>query len=552
MTKHLSISLVLSLLLSSCAFFQPHHTAETDAPRYPATAGVVQTQDEILQVFEFDNSGKVSNKDFRKIINAYIDQTTLFRGTYGTGNEIAVEFIEDATLPKHVSYWPQFQVKDNSYKISILHSKEGIHDPVASAELMNFLRTLRDEKYFMSHFAAFEMYYNALEQDPITAQNWAKIRELAANMEPTQDFSDAETRSGLKLRADSWAKEKEDYEQAAQQAVKAAKKKDAERRAVIDALDKASDDMQFKTLVGKNDRKGAADLLKKYLPWEQMAPFEQRFWETYLDAMANPLPMDQRIFIYRGVNDDFIYSAFKGGKEIEKEVAQKEGDIFLMSTIITKNQGTWNRRLRSLTAMYEKFIGTNASLESEYTKSARVVTMFVNHSKDPKGSPFLSFTPKFNVAHQFGSQKMTAYALDPRLVSFNFASKFKNEVEFLLPLMAFPEDVMGFYDANIHTDGANTEAHMQKLFREKLIKKHGEDKADTIYKKVMANSKEYFDSALNRYEGKVTAKVPVNKEPNFMVKFFNKIFAKKTEAPVVVEPPKKGAACVDIITSFWK
>jgi len=549
MTKSLSLFLVLTFLLSSCAYFKP----ATDAPRFPATAGVVQTQDEVLEVFEFKSSNKVSNRDYKKVINDFVQKTTLFRGTYGTGNEIALEFVEDASLPKGVAYFPEFQVKDNVYKIIVLHSKEAVSDPVASAELMNFLRVLREEKYFMSHFAAFEMYYNALEQDPITAQTWAKIREVAANYEVTPDFADTETRDALKVRAAEWAKEKEDYTPAYEQAMKAIKKKDAERRAVIEALDKASDDMQFKNLVAKNDRKGAADLLKKYLPWEQMAPFEQRFWETYLDAMANPLPMDQRIFIYRGVNDDVIYSAYKGGKEIEKEVAQKEGDIFVMSTIITKNQGTWNRRLRSLTAMYEKFIGTNAALESEYTKSARVVTMFVNHSKDPKGSPFLSFTPKFNVAHQFGQQKMTAYALDPRLVSFNFASKFKNEVEFLLPLMAFPEDVMGFYDAKIHTDGANTEEFMKKLFKEKLIKKHGEGKADEIYSKVMANSKEYFDSALNRYEGKITAAVPVNKEPNFMVKFFNKMFNKKPVAPPVpVEVPKKGAACVDIITSFWK
>lgn len=548
MTKTLSLFVVLSLLLSSCAYFDTHF----DSTRNPATSGVVQTQDEVLQVFEFRSSDKVANKDFKKIITDNIQKTTLFRGTYSTGNEIAVEFVEDTSLPKGVAYFPEFQVKDNVYKIIVLHSKEAVNDPVASAELMNFLRTLRDEKYFMSHFAAFEMYYNALEQDPITAQNWAKIREVAANMEPVPDFGDPETRDGLKVRAIDWAKEKEDYAPAAEQAMKAAKKRDAERRAVIEALDKAGDDLQFKNLVAKNDRKGAADLLKKYLPWEQMAPFEQRYWETYLDAMATPLPMDQRIFIYRGVNDDVIYSAYKGGKEIPKEVAQKNGDIFVMSTIITKNQGTWNRRLRSLTAMYEKFIGTNAQLESEFTKSSRIVTMFVNHSKDPKGSPFLSFTPKFNVAHQFGSQKMTAYALDPRLVSFNFASKFKNEVEFLLPLMAFPEDVMGFYDASIHPDGQNTEEYMQKLFKQKLAKVHGEQKADEIYSKVMKNSKEYFDSALNRYEGKITAAVPVNKEPNFMVKFFNKVFNKKPVAPPVVEAPKTGAACIDIITSFWK
>lgn len=549
MTKTLSFVVILSFLVSSCAYFKTN-VDHTDYLRNPATVGVVQTQDEVLQVFEFRSSNKVTKNDYRKTIMSFIQNTLLFRGTYGTGNEVAVEFIEDASLPKGIAYFPEFQVKDNNYKILVLHSKEAVSDPVASAELVNFLRSLRDEKIFMSHFAAFEMYYNAIEQDPISAQNWAKVREIAANMEPTSDFNDAETREALKVRSVDWAKEKEDYNEAAQQAMKAAKKKDLERRAVIDALDKASEDMQFKNLVAKNDRKGVADLLKKYLPWEQMAPFEQRYWENYLDAVANPLPIDQRIFIYRGIDDDFIYSAYKGGKELEKEVAQKNGDVFVMSTIITKNQGTWNRRLRSLTAMNEKFIGTNAALESEYTKSSRIVTMFVNHSKNPQGSPFLSFTPKFSVANLFGSQKMSAYALDPRLVSFNFASKYKNEVEFLLPLMAFPEDVMGFYDAKIHTDGVNSEEYMKKLFKEKLVKAHGEEKADQIFSKVMANSKEYFDSALNRYEGKVTA-AAMPKEPNFMVKFFNKIFAKKPVAPPVVEV-KKGAACVDIITSFWK
>jgi hypothetical protein len=546
MTKTFSLIVIVSFLLSSCAFFQADHAF--DHPRYPATAGVVQTQDEILEVFEFRSSDKVTKNDYRKTITNYVQNMTLFRGTYGTGNEVAVEFVEDTSLPKGVAYFPEFVVKDNNYKIIVLHSKDAVGDPVASSELVNFLRSLRDENIFMSHFAAFEMYYNAIEQDPISAQNWAKVREVAANMEPIPDFTD--TRDDLKVRGVDWAKEKEDYNEAAQQALKAAKKKDLERRAVIDALDKASEDLQFKNLVAKNDRKGVADLLKKYLPWEQMAPFEQRYWENYLDAVVNPLPMDQRIFIYRGINDDVIYSAYKGGKELEKEVAQKDGNIFVMSTIITKNQGTWNRRLRSLTAMYEKFIGTNAQLQSEYTKSSRIVTMFVNHSKNPQGSPFLSFTPKFNVAHQFGSQKMSAYALDPRLVSFNFASKYKNEVEFLLPLMAFPEDVMGFWDAKIHTEGTNSEEFMKKLFKEKLIKANGEEKANQIYAKVMANSKEYFDSALNRYEGKMTA-AAMPKEPNFMVKFFNKMFAKKPVPPPVVEV-KKGTACLDIITSFWK
>lgn len=542
--KALSLLTLLSLLLTSCSYF--------DYQRYPAAEDIVQTQEEILQVFEFRQSTiQHTGKDYRKTILDYVKDHTLFRGTYGVGNEVLVEFIEDATLPKGVAYFPQFQVKDNAYKIIILHSKEGVRDPVASNELINFLKILRDEKYFMSHFSAFEMYYNAIEQDPVTAQNWAKIREVAANMDTTAEFGDQDVADALKVRGAEWSKEKEDYRERAEQEFKLQKKQDKERRVVIDALDKASDDLQFKNLVAKNDRKGVAQLLKKYLPWEQMAPFEKRYWETYLETIQNPLPMDQRILIYRGIQDDFIYSAYQGGKELEKEIAQKEGKVFVMSTIITKNQGTWNRRLRSLTAMNEKFIGTNAQLESEFTKSARIVTMFVNHSKNPQGSPFLSFTPKFEVAHNFGATKMSAYALDPRLLAFNFASKFKHEVEFLLPLMAFPEDVVAFYDAELHPGMSNTEDQMKKLFKGKLIKAHGEDKADAIYQKVLKNSKEYFDSALNRYEGKITASV-APKEPNFMVKFFNKIFTKKVEAPPIAVSPAKSSACIDIITSFWK
>ncbi|MGZ3787699.1 MAG: hypothetical protein ACXVLQ_04210 [Bacteriovorax sp.] len=544
--KTLSLITILSLFITSCSFF--------NYQRIPATEDIVQTQDEVLKVFEFRSSNVSSTADYRAKIQEHIQQELLFYGNYGSGNEIAVEFVEDNTLPKGVAYFPEFQVKDNAYKIVVLHSKEAINDSVASAELLNFLRTLKNDQFFMSHFAAFEMYYNALEQDPIAAQNWAKIREAAANLGPTSAFNEPQTLEGLKVRHDEWTKEKEDYAEMAKKELKQQKKLDLERRAVIDALDKAADDHQFKNLVAQNDRTGVADLLKKYLPWEQMAPFEKRYWETYLDAIVHPLPMEQRIFVYRGVNDDFIYSAYKGGKEIEKEVAQKEGNVFVMSTIITKNQGTWNRRLRSLTAMNEKFIATNSKLENEFTKSARIMTMFVNHSLQPQGSPFLSFTPKFNVAYSFGSNKMSAYALDPRILSFNFASKFKNEVEFLVPLVTFPEDVVGFYDKNVHTDLQNTEEQMQKLFREKLISAHGEEKGDELFKKVLANSKEFFDSALNRYEGKTTATVAAvaPKEPGLVAKVFNKIFAKKVTPPPVEAVSAKGAACMDIISMFWK
>ncbi|MFA6238967.1 MAG: hypothetical protein WC635_16640 [Bacteriovorax sp.] len=542
--RAISLIILLSLLLSSCS----HLNYE----RSPAADSVEQTKEEVLEVFEFRQS-KLSNpgKDYRKIILNHVKETELFKGVYGSGNEVTVEFVEDASIPNGIAYFPEFTVKDNAYKIVVLHSKEAYKDPVASSELLNFFKMFSEKKYFLSHFSAFEMYYNAIERDPLTAQNWSKIRELAAKSPPqVAEFGSLDVVEALKTRGDEWTKEKEDYDSAAEEFLKQQRKLDKERRAVIESLDKATEDLQFKNLIAKNDRKGVASLLKKYLPWEQMAPFEKRYWETYLETIQNPLPMDKRILIYRGVQDDFIYSAYQGGKELEKETAKKEGKVFVMSSIMTKNQGTWNRRLRSLTAMNEKFIATNFETSDEFTKSARIITMFVNHSQNPQGSPFLSFTPKFEVARNFGATKMSAYALDPRLVSFNFASKFKNEVEFLLPLMTFPEDIVAFYDAKVHPDMANTEDQMKLLFKQKLFKSYGEEKGESIYKTVLRNSKEYFDSALNRYEGKVTSAAP--KEPNLMVKFFNKIFTKKLETPKIEIAPAKSSACIDIISSFWK
>lgn len=536
--KTLSLIIAFCFLVSNCS----HVSTE----RNPAD--IVQTQDEVLQVLEFRSSNLQSNEDYRKVINKYIEDNVLFSGSYSMGkNEVSVEFVEDTTLPKGIAYFPEFFVKDNNYKIMVLHSPEAVKDKLASAELMSFLQTLKNTKYFASHFAAFEMYYNALEQDPIAAQNWAKVREAAAKEQINPSFAGAE--EAMKVRAVEWKKEKLDYNEMALKAVKEQKKKDLERRSVIDALDAATEDAQFKNLVAKNDRKGVASLLQKYLPWGQMAPFEKRYWENYLDSITHPLPMEKRIFIYRGVQDDFIYSAYRNGKELDREIARKEGDVFVMSSILTKNQGTWNRRLRSLTSMYEKFIATNAN-QDEFAKSARIVTMFVNHSANPQGSPFLSFTPKFSVANSFGYSKMSAYALDPRLVSFNFASSFKHEVEFLLPLMTFPEDIVGYYDGTIHTDLTNTEETMQNMFKQKLIKEYGTQKAEEIYATVMQNSKEYFDSALNRYEGKVTAAVA--KEPGFFAKFFNKLFPKKPVTAPVVVAPKNAGTCIDIITHFWK
>jgi hypothetical protein len=537
--KNTSLCTLLCLLLTSCSYFNAHH-------RHPAEEPILQTQDEVLQVFEFRSSAiTYPGQDYRKTILNYIKTNYLFNR-----ESVSVEFIEDATLPKGIAYFPEFQVKDNIYKMTILHSKEGIIDPVASAELVNFLRTLQDQKIFMSYFAAFEMYYNALDQDPIAAQNWAKVREIAAQKSTVNEFSDVNITEALRIRGVEWTKEKEDYLEKYKQETKQDKLLEKFRKAEIDILDESPSGQQFKNLVAKNDRSGVAELLKKYLPWNEMAPFEKKYWENYLDCIEHPLPMEKRVLIYRGLKDDFIYSAYQNGKELDKEIAQKDGKIFIMSTMMTKNQGTWNRRLRSLKAMNKKFIGTNSQLDDQYTQSARIITMFVNHSIEPQGSPFLSFTPKFSTAYNFGPNKMSAYALDPRILSFNFASRYHTEVEFLLPLIAFPEDLAAFYDSNFHPGVSNNEEQMKIIFKNKLVKEYGLEKAEDTYQKILNNSKSYFDSVSTRFTSVTDNKNPSSS--NIIATLFNNLFKKKVITPPVVIPSGDDMTCIDILSSFWK
>jgi hypothetical protein len=528
--------------MNSCSYLRQH--------RHPAE-DVDHSQKDILRVFEFRNSTVIhAGKDYRKMILNNIKGLSIFSGNILAENVI-VDFFEDSTLPKGVAYFPEFQVKDNKYKIVIAYSKEGISDPIATAELINFLLILRNERYFLSHFSAFEMYYNAMEQDPVAVKNWAKIREVAALQSLTIELNDSDIKKALSDRGAEWAKEKETYTQKEGEELKRQSERDIKRREIIAALDGASEDHQLKTLIANNDRAGVVNLLRKYLSWEQMAPFEKKYWESYLEIIQNPLPLDKRILLYRGNNDDIIYSAFQEGRELNKEIAKKEGKVFMMSTILTKNQGSWNRRLRSLTTMFKKYVGTNWQNEDEFTKSARMSTMFFKHSTNPEGSPFLSLTPKYNIARLYGDSKLTAYALDPRLLSFNFTSKFTHELEFLIPLFIFPEDVAA-YSFEMEDPEINlSENQLKGIFKQKLVKVHGEQTGGEIYTKVLNNSLEFFYPARNRFVIKIPMD-PIVTEPTFYEKFFEKFSVQKDEATSSDATALKSGRCVDLIAKFWR
>jgi hypothetical protein len=526
-----SLLLVLTLFVSSCsspAWFQSVETARSVA----AEVNPPLNADQLFTIKSTTQT--IPGKDLIQMLASQFK----YPG-------VAVEFVEDSKLTSDIAYKMVPTIEDQAYKIKILYSLQAKIDEDAAYELVRVMRQLMSVK-FISQFSIFELYYNAKSEDFLTLQVMAKLRQ-AAITEPDGYTKDEDYILRSAERINEWKVINEKFDHEARIYNKSVKVQDSARRAVMDALDKVSDSEQFRTLVAKNDRKGAAKLLRAYLPWELMPPFEKMFWENHLAVMSDPLPLEDRIFIYRGINDDIVQVAQDSSIQLTREKAIKEQKIFLMSTMMTKNQGTWNRRLRSLTAMYEKFMGTDINNSSEFTKSSRITNMFVKHSLEPKGSPFLSYTPKFEVAQSFGRKKNTAYFIDPRSLYFNYASRYAGEVEFLLPIMSFPDDLAAVYDLDIHGE-IDVEKFMKENAIKKLDEKLGVGQGAKTFERIQLNSTKFFAPVLG---GKVGVTMPVKPDKKF-IKFFKSILGIDTKKAAIIIDNKSNMPCLDLIQLFWK
>src|SRR5690606_34984691 len=224
------------------------------------------------------------------------------------------------------------------------------------------------------------------------------------------------------------------------------------RKSILSEIDRAGDTDQLKSLVAAGKREEVADLLEKYIPREQMAPFERNFWDQMLEVIRNPVPVKDRVLVFRGIDEDMVYGALgDAGKELTKDEAVASARGFMMSSMMTKNQGTWNRRLRSLQTMNDKFLGQHNSTKSaEWTQQFINSTFYKQHSSNRQGSPFLSFTPKISVARQFGAKRTAAYLVDPRALLANTTTGYIGEFEFLTTLVTFPDELMDVYDQQLH------------------------------------------------------------------------------------------------------
>lgn len=521
------IAAIFLLLYYSCAVTNLNDSIQ----RVPAGDNSSHYSDDLERIFTFNVGKNISPEE---------SDGSLIKDEFeGKSSQVKFNFVLDKNLPSNVSFKLEPEIME--YDIDVYHyykdiytirySDNSFRDLDSIKSLDNLLNRLLEFRLITQpDFRFQETILNAKLGDPNSLK-------LLLNLRGTLDDPEM-IALGFSLDKRIEALKKE------QKILK------VKRKELLEELDNLDDSKQFRNLVANNDKKGVGNLLRKYLPWEDMAPIESKFWNNYLDVLENPLPLEKKVLVYRGIDDDYFHPLSVDGKRLSQDDALRESKGFLMSTILVKNQGSWNRRLRSLESMNNKYIGTIVDGDSTVSSTARISTMFYKHSLEPKGSPFLSFTPGKNTSYLFGKHKAGIFLIDPRLLMVNAFSGFKGELEFLLPFAVFPDEVVGIVSKEHGLHTAELDNYIKKFI--KFIKNNisKNDQKDTA-NKILSNTESFFKEKFDTEKYHVA----INKE-------FDKIANTSVDESSKAMSPNHGKrsknagsaddlSCKDILSLIW-
>ncbi len=358
--------------------------------------------------------------------------------------QVVVDSLPDGELAQIV---PILDDPSKNLVIELRITKEGLKNPAVIAEEFTHLTQIMSSDYGFSHpYEWAETVANArrgslpslerLARMEVDAMKDAQylITTLPLNSYGAVDLSDPKMEEFIVARRaqaeDMYAKVNKDF------LLNQAKRNKAwdQMKIVFDKLEK--DPLKLNDLILKNDRQGVRKLIETYLPWDLMEPAETNAWRTWLDAMVNPDPKRMQI-VFRGMDD---YPVLKN----------PSGQPGIVSTVLSKNQGNYTRRLRSLTTLRERFGGSRYMINPNSENVQEMATLNNNpsvleemkkHATDPRGSPFISVSDN-NIANRFGYSERVALRIDERRLVFNAMSFGFDEKERLIPLVIFPDEVL--------------------------------------------------------------------------------------------------------------
>lgn len=219
------------------------------------------------------------------------------------------------------------------------------------------------------------------------------------------------------------------------------------------ALEK--ENLKLDNFIASNDRAKVRELIETYMPWEEMEPTEISSWYHWLDAMTEPVNESDKVVLFRGLADDLIRQG-------------DNGSPFLMAKLLTKNQGNYTRRLRSLKTFRSKMATKATSIDVEIPTISMVLKA---HSRDPFGSPLMS-AADYRVASIFANEtmdngKIAAININPKRLLYNLISDY-GENERLIPMILFPDEIVHIHEFNGQAWGENISAEFVSTVEGKI------------------------------------------------------------------------------------
>ena len=341
--------------------------------------------------------------------------------------------LEDGKLAEIV---PEFS-NEKGLVIKVKFSSEGWSNPLVIMEELMHLNQISEKSGFIRHpifwaEAALNAEYGSMRSREFLARAEVDAMDMLSNYMRNTFAGSSYVESNIKMLKFIEARKTH-----ASKIVKNFKSKVKAEKKVRKGISEnwkelhkqlEAQNLKLDDYIAKGNRKKVAELIEAYMPWENMEPTEIAAWTRWLKAMATPSTNESDYMIsFRGLGGDLVRETDDGGH-------------FLMSKLLTKNQGSYTRRLRSLKTFFKKKIGPQVAYNMP-TEFQSLSAVFKGHSNEPLGSPYLS-SSVFSIAKSFasesGNSKIAALRIDKNRSMMNLVSTYQ-ELEEMIPLIVFPD-----------------------------------------------------------------------------------------------------------------
>lgn len=538
MKKFHSLHLAL-IFFSVYFFFTPKSELNSHLARSVASSSSIQ--EDLRDILDFRFIDSIRDP---KVVLAKMEKV------YGPTKSVNVHmqvFLKEATkeLPADISYRIVPKIINEQYVLEVLYNKNNLSDSAAALELDTFIKHFA-KFHYRSKFHFFELYYNAFNGDATSMHIMAELKREAFVARAYVQDANAGKEKVVAFEMDKVKRMVEKYSDL-EKAQKTQRRLNRQKRLAQYSLDQKNLAQTFKDLVAKNDRQKTADLLDKILPWEIMQPLEKKMFKDHIFYMKNPLPLEQKILLYRGIDKNTIFLDASNQKGANVFDAIYSGQIFLLSHFLDSKKLTQKE--------FENFHNTPFLLDfpskksNKFQRATPITTYFQSHATDSFNSLFISTTSELGIAANFGRDRLAMLAIDPRMAYANYASVLKSEKEFLIPFFIFPDEILSTiqysYDL-LHLElSGKTHPEIQRRLLEAYYRKFSKSltqlEADRLYFRLKNNTKKFDELYLSP-------------KKSLMGPIFDATMRKfvKSEIQLINTPlrPKTPQSCLEIMAIF--